>query len=49
VPDDFQEVNGVIWVHVVTQVEDRRVEGWMIQTVLQTATPIADWQPSPTP
>ena len=49
VPNDFQEVNGVIWVHVFTQVEDRRVEGWMIQTVLQTATPIADWQPSPTP
>ncbi|MDQ2690421.1 MAG: DUF389 domain-containing protein [Chloroflexota bacterium] len=49
VPNDFQDVNGVIWVHVFTQVEDRRVEGWMIQTVLQTATPIADWQPSPTP
>lgn len=49
VPNDFQEVNGVIWVHVFTQVEDRRVEGWMIQTVLQTATPIADWQPSATP
>lgn len=49
VPDDLQDVNGVIWVHVVAQVEDRRVDGWMIQTVLQTATPIADWQPSPTP
>ncbi|HSL29574.1 MAG TPA: DUF389 domain-containing protein [Anaerolineales bacterium] len=47
VPDDFQEVNGVIWVHVFTQVEDRRVEGWMIQTVLQTATPSTE--PSPTP
>lgn len=49
VPDDLQDVNGVIWVHVLASVEDRRVEGWMIQTVLQTATPVADWQPSPTP
>lgn len=49
VPNDFQDVNGVIWVHVFTLVEDRRVEGWILQTLLQTATPIADWQPSPTP
>jgi hypothetical protein len=49
VPNDLQDVNGVIWVHVFATVEDRRVEGWMIQTVLQTATPVADWQPSPTP
>jgi hypothetical protein len=49
IPNDLQDVNGVIWVHVSAQIEDRRVEGWMIQTVLQTATPIADWQPSPTP
>ena len=48
VPDDLQEVNNVIWVHVFAQVNDRRVEGWMIQSVLQTATPVADWQPSPT-
>lgn len=49
VPNDLQEVNGVIWVHVFTTVNDVRVEGWMIQTVLQTATPVADWQPTPTP
>jgi hypothetical protein len=49
VPNDLQEVNGVIWVHVFATVNDKRVDGWMIQTVLQTATPIADWQPSPTP
>jgi hypothetical protein len=48
-PNDFQDVNGVIWVHVSAIVNDTRVEGWMIQTVLQTATPVADWQPSPTP
>jgi uncharacterized membrane protein len=49
VPNDLQDVKGVIWVHVFTTVNDERVEGWMIQTVLETATPPADWQPSPTP
>ena len=49
IPNDLQDVKGVIWVHVFTTVNDTRVEGWMIQTVLQTATPVADWQPSPTP
>jgi len=49
IPNDFQDVNGVIWVHVFAIVNDVRVEGWMIQSVLVTATPIADWQPSPTP
>lgn len=49
IPNDLQEINRVIWVHVFALVNDRRVEGWMIQSVLQTATPIANWQPSPTP
>jgi hypothetical protein len=49
IPNDFQDVNGVIWVHVSAIVNDTRTEGWMIQTVLQTATPVTDWQPSPTP
>ena len=48
IPNDLQEVNNVVWVHVSAQVNDRRVDGWMIQSVLQTATPVADWQPSPT-
>ena len=49
IPNDLQDVKGVIWVHVFTTVNDKRVEGWMIQAVLQTATPITNWQPSPTP
>jgi hypothetical protein len=49
IPNDFQDVNGVVWVHVFALIDDRRVEGWMIQTVLQMATPVTDWQPSPTP
>jgi len=48
IPNDFQEVNRVIWVHVSATVNDTRVEGWMMQSVLQTATPIANWQPSAT-
>jgi hypothetical protein len=42
VPNDLQEVKGVTWVHVFTTVNDTRVEGWMIQAVLQTATPVAN-------
>ena len=49
IPNDVQDVNGVIWVHVLAMVEDRRVEGWILQSLLQIATPLADWQPSPTP
>lgn len=49
IPNDLQEVKGVTWVHVFALVHDKRVEGWMIQAVLQTATPVANWQPSPTP
>ena len=49
IPNDFQDVNGVIWVHVSATIDDRRVEGWILQSLLQTATPAVDWQPSPTP
>jgi len=49
IPNDFQDVNGVIWVHVSATIDDRRVEGWILQSLLQTATPPVDWQPSPTP
>jgi hypothetical protein len=49
IPNDFQDVNGVIWVHVFAAVNDRRVEGWILQSLLQTATPVTDWQPTPTP
>ena len=49
IPNDLQDVNGVIWVHVFAVVNDRRVEGWILQSLLQTATPVADWQPTPTP
>jgi hypothetical protein len=49
VPNDFQEVNNIVWIHVFAMVNGVRVEGWMIQSVLVTATPVADWKPSATP
>jgi uncharacterized protein DUF389 len=49
IPNDFQEVNNVIWVHVFAMVNDQRVDGWMIQSLLQTATPVANWGPTLTP
>lgn len=48
VPNDIQEVNGVVWVHVIANINDNRVDGWMIQSLLVTATPVPDWQPTPT-
>lgn len=48
VPNDLQEVSGIIWVHVQATLNDTKVDGWMIQSVLVTATPVADWKPSPT-
>jgi hypothetical protein len=46
VPNDLQLVNNVTWVHVFAMVNDERVDGWMIQTLLQTATPVANWGPT---
>lgn len=49
IPDELQELNGVTWVHVFAVINGERVEGWMIQSVLVTATPVPNWQPSATP
>jgi len=49
IPNDIQDANNIIWVHVFTTVNEQRVEGWMLQTLLQTATPVANWEPSLTP
>ncbi len=44
-----QEHNGSLWINIVATRNDIRVEGWIIQTVLETATPIPNWDPSETP
>ncbi|MBI4760524.1 MAG: DUF389 domain-containing protein [Chloroflexota bacterium] len=49
IPNDIQEVNNVVWVHVFALVNGERVEGWVLQSLLVTATPPPNWQPSATP
>jgi len=46
---DTQDNNGILWIHIVATRNDIRVEGWVIQTVLETATPVPNWEPSETP
>jgi hypothetical protein len=45
---DIQEVTGVTWAHVVATKNGIRIEGWILQSVLVTATPVVNWQPSVT-
>jgi hypothetical protein len=46
---ETQDHNGVLWIHILATRNDIRVEGWIIQSVLETATPIPNWEPSETP
>ena len=36
---DTQDVNGVVWAHVIAIRNNQRYEGWVLQSVLETATP----------
>jgi hypothetical protein len=45
---DVQELSGTPWAHVIAVRNGVRMEGWILQSVLITATPVADWQPSAT-
>jgi len=41
---DVQQYKGSIWVHVSASLPDgREIEGWILQDVLVTATPIPNW------
>ncbi|RME89819.1 MAG: DUF389 domain-containing protein [Anaerolineae bacterium] len=44
-----EEINGQVWIHVVALRDDQEIEGWIIQDVLVTATPVPNWRPSATP
>lgn len=46
---DFQEINGVTWVHVFVSVNGNRVEGWLLESVVAYATPAPNFEPSSTP
>ena len=44
-----QDYNGILWIHIVATRNNIRVEGWIIQSVLETDTPVPNWEPSETP
>ena len=46
---ETEDTNGVLWIHIAATRNDIRVEGWIIQSVLETATPVPNWEPSETP
>ena len=46
---DTQDYNGVLWIHIAATRNNIRIEGWIIQSVLETATPVPNWEPSETP
>lgn len=46
---DTKDYNGALWIHIIATRNEIRVEGWIIQSVLETATPIPNWEPSETP
>ena len=46
---ESQELNGLTWIHINATINDIRVDGWIIQSVLETATPVPIWEPTLTP
>jgi hypothetical protein len=46
---DIREINGVPWVHVYATREGTRYEGWVLESVVLYATPVPNFEPSPTP
>jgi hypothetical protein len=46
---ETRDYNGVLWIQVLATRNDIRVEGWIIQSVLEMATPVPNWEPSETP
>lgn len=42
------EVSKTPWAHVIATKNGKRLEGWILQSVLTTATPVPNWQPSAT-
>jgi hypothetical protein len=46
---DMQELENVTWAHVIATKNGRQLEGWILQSVLTTATPVPNWEPTETP
>lgn len=45
----FEEVNGVTWIHVFATVNNQKIEGWLLDSVVAYATPAPNFEPSSTP
>jgi len=46
---DFRQVNGVTWIHVFVTRNGQRVEGWLLESVVNYATPAPNFEPTTTP
>jgi Domain of unknown function (DUF389) len=49
VQPDTQDVSGVVWAHVIAIRDNQRYDGWILQSVLDIATPVPIWNPTSTP
>ena len=45
---ETEERMGVIWAKIAVDNNGERVEGWIIQSLLITATPVVNWEPTAT-
>lgn len=46
---DFRQVNGSTWIHVYVTRNGQRVEGWLLESVVDYIPPAPDFEPSATP
>ena len=46
---DFRQVNGITWIHVFVSRDGQRIEGWLLESVVDYATPEPNFEPSATP
>ena len=45
----FEEVNGITWIHVFATVNNQKIEGWLLDSVITYATPSPNFEPASTP
>ena len=45
---ETMDLNGVIWVKILVDRNGEKSEGWIIQSLLATATPVVNWEPTGT-
>lgn len=46
---DFRLVNDITWIHVFVTRDGQRIEGWLLESVVNYATPEPNFEPSVTP